>query len=186
MENVNGIYSRSSSNPLINNNNIYNNTNYGVYNADASLVINAENNWWGDASGSNDPTDGSPDYNPDGKGDKISDYVSYRPWRNQTIVGIEEDTTKFIAVPEVFSLLQNYPNPFNPTTTIKFALSKETFATLEIYTISGKKVANLVSKSLPSGDYYITWDASEFASGVYFYRLKADGFVQSKKLLLLK
>jgi hypothetical protein len=186
MENVNGIYSGSSSNPLINNNNIYNNTNYGVYNADGSLTINAENNWWGDISGPYDPTDGSPDYNPDGKGDRVSDYVSYRSWRNQTMVGIEEDTTKYIAAPEVFSLLQNYPNPFNPVTSIKYSLLKASEVSIIIYNVAGQEVATLCKKFQNPGWYSVNWDASSVGSGVYFYRIVAGEYTSVRKCIVLK
>jgi len=89
--------------------------------------------------------------------------------------------------PESFSLNQNYPNPFNPTTTIGYHLPLASQVELSIYNILGQKVATLVSAKQPGGSYKVEWDASEFASGVYLYRLATDkGFVQTKKLILLK
>ena len=181
-----GIYSASSSNPVINNNSIYDNTDYGVYNADMSLTINAENNWWGDASGPCDPTDGSPDYNPDGKGDKVSDYVTYRPWSTQGVVGVEEDTTTFTTVPEIFSLLQNYPNPFNPKTEISFSLPENSHITLTVFNALGQKVATLVDETREAGNYRVIFNGMAFPTGVYFYRFETGGFTKTMKMLLIK
>jgi len=190
-ENANGIYSSSSSNPLINNNNIYNNTTYGVYNADASLTINAENNWWGDASGPYDPSEGPPDHNPDGKGDKVSDYVSYRPWSTQSVVGVEEDTTTTIVVPEVFSLLQNYPNPVASGTHIEYALPKATELTLKVYDATGRVIRTLAVGNQEPGIYRIYWNGTDnsgkkVASGIYFYRLETGNFMATRKLTILR
>ncbi len=100
----------------------------------------------------------------------------------ETIVGVEGENNK----PLNFSLSQNYPNPFNPTTTIKFSLAKKVYVTLKIYDELGKEVAVLLSGELNSGEYQKQWDASNLTSGVYFYKLQAGGFVETKKLLLLK
>lgn len=100
-------------------------------------------------------------------------------------VGIEDDIIN--TIPIRYSLSQNYPNPFNPTTNIEFSIPKTGFVTLKIYNLLGKEVATLVSKKLTTGTYKQTWDASGFASGIYFYRLETDkGFVQTRKLVLLK
>jgi endoglucanase len=86
-----------------------------------------------------------------------------------------------------FRLYQNYPNPFNPKTTIEFSIPNTEFITLKIYNLLGEEVTTLVSKELNSGNYKVEWYASGFSSGLYFYRLEAEkGFVQSKKLILLK
>jgi len=89
-------------------------------------------------------------------------------------------------IPQYFSLSQNYPNPFNPTTTIQFALPKPSSVTLKIYDILGREVLTLVDEDLQPGEYKVEFDASSLASGVYIYRLEAEGFVQAKKLTLLK
>jgi photosystem II stability/assembly factor-like uncharacterized protein len=88
--------------------------------------------------------------------------------------------------PEQFSFEQNYPNPFNPSTTIQYSLPKTTHVSLKIYNTLGQEVAELVSKQMNAGTYTSEWNASGFASGVYYYRIEASGFVETKKLLLLK
>lgn len=89
-------------------------------------------------------------------------------------------------LPVQYSLSQNYPNPFNPTTTIKFALPKASDVSLIVYDILGRKVVELVNGNLPAGYHTVMFNASNYASGVYFYRLHAGGFVSVKKLMLLK
>jgi hypothetical protein len=96
-----------------------------------------------------------------------------------------------IAVPATFSLEQNYPNPFNPTTHIGFALSKAGNVSLDIFNINGQKVASLVNGPMEAGQHDIQWDSKDsdgrpLASGIYFYRIKTAGFVDSKKMMLLK
>ncbi len=88
--------------------------------------------------------------------------------------------------PDSFSLNQNYPNPFNPTTNIKFSMRNAQFATLKVYDILGKEVATLVNEKLSEGTYSVNWDAAEYPSGVYFYKLITDGYSETKRMLLLK
>jgi outer membrane protein assembly factor BamB len=90
------------------------------------------------------------------------------------------------AFPQVFGLMQNYPNPFNPSTTIKFNLPKTSTVTLKIFNILGEAVALLVSENLSAGSYSYEWDASNLPSGLYLYRLEAQGFVETKKMILMK
>ena len=90
------------------------------------------------------------------------------------------------AFPHTFSLHQNYPNPFNPNTTIRFALPKSMHVELRIYNTLGDVITTLVDREMTSGTYAIPWNASGMASGVYFYRLKAGEYTETKKLLLLK
>jgi len=89
-------------------------------------------------------------------------------------------------IPQSFKLFQNYPNPFNPTTTIRYQIPKEGFVTLKVYNLLGKEVKSLVNGYKNAGSYNISFDASEFPSGVYFYRLSTGNFNQTKKLVLLK
>ena len=100
-------------------------------------------------------------------------------------VGIEEKETKNHS-PSDFSLFQNYPNPFNPKTTIRFTIPKSSSVKLVLYDIVGRKVATLLNKDLNPGGYKVDFYASGLESGLYIYRLQAEGFVQSKKLILLK
>lgn len=94
-------------------------------------------------------------------------------------------------IPGSFKLHQNYPNPFNPSSKIKFDIPPkvkiETSKTkLVIYNVLGKEIATLVNEELNSGIYEIEWDASNFPSGVYYYRLDADDFSETKKMILVK
>jgi len=89
-------------------------------------------------------------------------------------------------IPTQYELSQNYPNPFNPSTTIEFALPKSAFVTLRVYDLLGRQAGELVSEKLGPGTYKTQWDASGLSSGVYFYRLTAGDFVETKKLLLLR
>ncbi|HUN65617.1 MAG TPA: T9SS type A sorting domain-containing protein [Bacteroidota bacterium] len=90
------------------------------------------------------------------------------------------------AVPASFRLGQNYPNPFNPTTTIHFEIPKESPVRLSIFDILGREVAQLVDGRKAAGSYDLPFDASKLASGIYFYRLSAGDFTDTKKMLLLK
>jgi|GEM_PF-4729921 len=85
-----------------------------------------------------------------------------------------------------FSLYQNYPNPFNPTTTINYSIPKLSYVTLKIFNTLGKLVTTIVNESQNAGYYKVGFNASNLASGVYFYQLRADDFAATKKLLLLK
>ncbi len=94
-------------------------------------------------------------------------------------------------LPDKFELAQNYPNPFNPTTTIRFDLPKKSNVKLTIFNVLGQKVSTLFDGEQPAGEYRATWDGTsqsgvKVSSGTYFYRLEADGFVSTKKMLLLK
>ncbi len=89
-------------------------------------------------------------------------------------------------IPTVFFLKQNYPNPFNPRTTIEFGLPKTEFVTLKIYNILGQEVKTLVADKLSVGKHKYNLDASGFASGVYYYKITAGNFMQTKKLLFLQ
>jgi peptidase M28-like protein/type IX secretion system substrate protein/carboxypeptidase family protein len=85
-----------------------------------------------------------------------------------------------------YHLSQNYPNPFNPITTIQFSITKSEKVHLEIYNVLGQKVETLISKNLNAGVHKTSWNASNFASGVYFYKIKTKSFEKTKKLILLR
>jgi len=85
-----------------------------------------------------------------------------------------------------FSLSQNYPNPFNPITTIVFDLPKTTEVTLKVFNILGEEAVTLVTDKLSAGSYSYEWDASNFASGVYLYRLQAGDYVETRKMILMR
>ncbi|OGU74600.1 MAG: hypothetical protein A3H45_10575 [Ignavibacteria bacterium RIFCSPLOWO2_02_FULL_55_14] len=90
------------------------------------------------------------------------------------------------ALPMHFRLEQNYPNPFNPATTISFALPSRSFVSLKVFDALGREVTILLSEQLPAGKYSLQWNAVGLPSGVYFYRLQAGSFTETKKLLLLR
>ena len=92
----------------------------------------------------------------------------------------------YALIPTKFDLSQNYPNPFNPSTSIKFDIPKEVKVSLKIYDALGSEVATIVDEKLEPGYYKYKWNAKRFASGVYFYRLTAGSFINTKKLMLLK
>ncbi len=85
-----------------------------------------------------------------------------------------------------FVLLQNYPNPFNTATTITFSVPRRTRTSLKIFDVTGREVATLLNREIPPGEYQFHWEASGIPSGVYFYRLQAERYSETKKLLLLK
>lgn len=89
-------------------------------------------------------------------------------------------------MPYEYSLSNNYPNPFNPTTTIEYSIAKTSKVTLKIYDILGEEVKTLVEETKSPGKYSINFDASELASGVYFYQINAGNFITTKKLMLIK
>ena len=89
-------------------------------------------------------------------------------------------------IPKSYNLAQNYPNPFNPSTKIKFGVPKNGEVRLVIYDVIGKEVATLVNEHLNAGTYESEWNASNFPSGVYFYKLVSEDFTQTKKLVLIK
>jgi hypothetical protein len=88
--------------------------------------------------------------------------------------------------PKQFALAQNYPNPFNPITMIRYELPERADVSLKVYDILGREVATLVNASQGQGSYQVPFNASTLSSGVYFYRLKAGSFMQTKKMLLVK
>lgn len=88
--------------------------------------------------------------------------------------------------PSQYTLNQNYPNPFNPMTRISYSLPKREKVSLTIINIRGEEIARIIDELQTAGDYHVIWDASYVASGIYFYKLQAGGFVRTRKMLLLK
>jgi hypothetical protein len=106
--------------------------------------------------------------------------------RWQTIaktVGIGDNNT---ASPVTYQLGQNYPNPFNPRTTLQFQVPRRSFVSLKVFDLLGRELATLLNEERLAGTYKVTWDASKLPSGVYFYRLRAGDFVETKKMVLAK
>jgi hypothetical protein len=88
--------------------------------------------------------------------------------------------------PATYSLSQNYPNPFNPSTKITYSVANAGIVTLKIYDILGREVSTLVNEEKSAGKYEVNFNASSFASGVYFYQINAASFIQTKKMVLIK
>lgn len=105
-------------------------------------------------------------------------------------IGIQPVSTE---IPKQFSLEQNYPNPFNPATKIKFDIArlpdgqaKQSAVNITIYDAIGREISNIVDERLNAGKYSVDWNAANYPSGVYFYRLQTDNFSETKKMILLK
>ncbi len=120
---------------------------------------------------------------------------------NQFVTAVEGETLspvekKTESIPSTYNLFQNYPNPFNPTTKIKFAIPVSSLSSdsrgaegevkLVVFDLLGRKVATLVNEQLKPGTYEVEWNASGFASGIYYYKLHTDEFVQTRKMILIK
>ncbi len=91
-----------------------------------------------------------------------------------------------IIQPTEFVLNQNYPNPFNPTTIINYSIPKASFISIKVYDVLGREIETLVNDEKPSGNYKIEFNGSKLTSGIYFYRMQAGDFVETKKLTVLK
>jgi hypothetical protein len=89
-------------------------------------------------------------------------------------------------IPQNYMLNQNYPNPFNPVTKISFAIPKSGLVTLKVYDVLGREVASLVNAQKNAGSYLVDFDASILSSGIYFYKLEVNGFVDTKKMMVIK
>jgi flagellar hook assembly protein FlgD len=85
-----------------------------------------------------------------------------------------------------FTLFQNYPNPFNPETKIQFWIPKSGNVKLTIYDVSGRQIDELVNRKLNAGTFEVTWNGSNLSSGIYFYKLVAEGFAETKKMIMVK
>ncbi|HEY5533614.1 MAG TPA: LamG-like jellyroll fold domain-containing protein [Ignavibacteria bacterium] len=104
-------------------------------------------------------------------------------FNNQIITGGSSLVTE---VPGKFDLYQNYPNPFNPVTTIKYEIAKTVSVKIVVFDILGREIKTLVNEVKKSGSYSLVFDASEFASGSYYYRLTAGDYVNTKKMIVIK
>ena len=91
-----------------------------------------------------------------------------------------------LEMPTSFELSQNFPNPFNPTTNIRFTLPEASNVKLKVFNTLGEEVANLTNRMFEAGVHNVSFDASNFISGVYFYSIEANNFVQVRKMMLLK
>jgi hypothetical protein len=104
------------------------------------------------------------------------------------IVSVDEEIT---IQPKEYSLFQNYPNPFNPTTTIRYSITRPDLVRIKVYDVLGREVKTLVNEEKMSGVYQVSWNGDDssgnkVSSGVYFYRIDAGDFIQTKKMMLIK
>jgi len=109
--------------------------------------------------------------------------VTWTKYRNASTTGISQQEN---VIPSDFNLSQNFPNPFNPTTTISFSIPKQNHVSLKVYDVLGNEVGTLVNEEKEIGVYSVYFNASQLASGIYFYQIKAGAFNQIKKMLLIK
>jgi hypothetical protein len=89
-------------------------------------------------------------------------------------------------MPQDYQLAQNYPNPFNPSTTIEYSLPEQADVSIKIYDALGNELEVLFSGNKSAGTHRLNWNASDYASGIYFYRMNTSTFTQVRKMLLLK
>lgn len=102
------------------------------------------------------------------------------------VVKLPTVITKKTGFASGFSLMQNFPNPFNPVTKIEFSIPGKEFVSLKIYNIQGREVADIVNASLPAGNYSVEWNAGGVPSGIYYYRISAGEFIQTRSMILLR
>jgi hypothetical protein len=109
-----------------------------------------------------------------------TDYATVKYSQTTTGINYSEE------IPIEFSLNQNYPNPFNPSTKIKFSIPNSSFVTLKVYDVLGKEVALLINENLDAGVHNYNFNASGLTSGIYFYKILAVNFSETKKMILIK
>jgi hypothetical protein len=133
---------------------------------------------------------GSPDYSDSliacewGLGSGLSDMGAYGGGTLGSPTSVDDDDV--IATPSEFFVAGNYPNPFNATTTIRYQLPEASHVRIDIYDELGRKVTTLVNGRRSAGEHNVEWNASDLASGMYFYRLEIDGYSKIAKMMLLK
>lgn len=112
---------------------------------------------------------------------------SYNRANIQIVMNITNSINNAITgIPDKFDLKQNYPNPFNPITKIQYEISKSSFVTIKVFDILGREVASLVNENMEAGYYICDFDASSLSSGVYIYRLTADMFEKTMRMMVVK
>lgn len=177
-----GVYCEYGSNPVIYYNDIIDNPGYAVFNADPDITINADSNWWGDATGPYHAT------NPGGLGDTVSDYVSFTPWLTEP--GIEEHEP----IQTVFTNLQISPNPFSDKVDITFKISDSRLQidefSFKIYDAAGRLVKEFGHTANQQFNQVIWAGDDKYAnkvpSGVYFLKLVTGDYSAIEKLLLIR
>jgi len=113
------------------------------------------------------------------------DHTAYRIFLCDSVLstGINQISSE---VPSKYNLSQNYPNPFNPRTVIKFQLPAVSQVSLKVFDVMGREVQTLVNERLQAGSYEVTFDGSNYSSGVYFYRMVTEGYMETRRMIILK
>jgi hypothetical protein len=114
---------------------------------------------------------------------KQNSQIAQQAYDNNFVTAVEEKTTN---APVDYALQQNFPNPFNPATTFDFSIPRDELVSLKIYNPLGEEVAVVIEKKFAAGRHQVTWNPSGLTTGLYFYRLQAGAFNQTRKLTLLK
>ena len=111
-----------------------------------------------------------------------------RRWDSTTVSFVLADVGNNLieSTPHTFKLNYNYPNPFNPSTKISYSIPKQSIVTLKVYDPMGNEVSTLVSEEKAAGNYEVNFNAKNLSSGIYFYKLQAGNFVETKKMILLR
>jgi hypothetical protein len=148
------------------------------YAAVGCSIMDARQNWWGDASGPY-----HEGLNPDAMGDTIAGSLQFIPWYTDTNFTVAREPKTLLPHDLQLSVA---PNPFNPSTSIRYDLPRAAHVTLRVVNVLGREVAVLADEMKPAGSYHVTFDGTNLSSGVYFVRLEAGSFSQTRKLVLLK
>jgi hypothetical protein len=169
-----GIQCENEASPYITLNEICDNPEFGVFNADDNYWIYAENNWWGDSTGPRDTSNIDTLYNPNGLGDRVSDHVDYDPWIGFTPCN-EDPQTKEIAKSTV--ILAPHPNPFFNTAVFTYDLAEKQHVICTVYNALGQAVRCLCEAQQSAGKYRIFWDGTDnlgrsLPAGVYLVRFE--------------
>jgi photosystem II stability/assembly factor-like uncharacterized protein len=166
-----------------------------VYDQEGIGFINENTGWVG---GFTNPTykttNGGNTWIPDSWGMTInrfrflSDTLGYASGRTiykftREPIGIQQTSTE---VPKGFLMHQNHPNPFNPQTNIKFEIPKSSFVTIKVFDALGREIETIANENLNAGIYKVSWDASLYPSGIYFYKIISQEYSESKKMILIK
>jgi len=163
----------------------FNDVNTGWVVGDAGRIratTNGGNNWFTQISGTNSSLY-SVKFSDDRNGWCVGDFGTILRTTNGGITAINPVSSE---IPEQFILSQNYPNPFNPVTNIKFDVPRKSFIKLIIFNSLGQQINELVNQELTAGSYKVDWDAANFPSGVYHYKIQANEFQSIKSMILLK
>jgi len=185
--NQTGILCFGGASPYIYNNQIHENTEWGVYNYNNNYWIYAEYNWWGDSTGPCDTSSIDTLYNPNGQGDRVSDHVDYDPWLHWP--GIEEVSHNHPVINPATSRF-SVSNPFVERAVISYILEKDQFVSLNIYNALGQLVRDLENIRKKKGNYVVIWDGNDnllrqLPGGIYWCKINCEDLNYTQKIVKL-